>query len=197
MVQVLGSDDDAVVLEDDARGLVLGGEFGGDVLAQLLAAGQGVGGETDFAADVPRLGKDAGVGSLAADAEAHQRAGMGVDDGGDVGPRFVDAQVEREFRGRRVVAFDGAVRGDADDVLRAEAPFVDAGRGDPHVAVFVPDRDVAARRGGHVVAVNPGHDRDDLIAWVQQGEGHGVIGRARRSGRKPGPTHRFPAAGIL
>ena len=44
-----------------------------DPFAQGFAAGQGVGGEADPAADPPRRGQQPGVGDAAANAEGHQR----------------------------------------------------------------------------------------------------------------------------
>ena len=57
---------------------------------------------------------------------------------------------------------------DADDVVAAQAPLVDAGRGDPDVAVVVADREVAAGGGRHPVAVDPLHRPHDLVAGMGQ-----------------------------
>src|SRR5262249_9207859 len=78
---------------------------------------------------------------------------------------------------------------DADDILAAEAALVEPRRGDPDRAVVVPDREVAAGRGGHPVAVDALHGPHDLVARVDQ-----VAGPVHRRGppgsavitRKPG-----------
>ena len=157
---------DAVVFEHDA--IEPAGERRGDVPAECLAAGQRIGREADFAADPAGLGQEPGVGDAAADAERDERDGVGVDDRAEVGPGGVNRAVEGELRRGAVRAVDRAVGADANDVVAAEAPLVDPGRGDPDRAVVVADREVAARRGRHPVAVDPLHRPHELVARVDQ-----------------------------
>jgi hypothetical protein len=74
-----------VVFEEHAIGA--GGEGLGDAVAEFLRAGAGVGGEGDATADLVDVGLEARVRNLAADGEGDERAGVGVDDGAEVGRR--------------------------------------------------------------------------------------------------------------
>ncbi|HEV7403242.1 MAG TPA: hypothetical protein VGO11_09960 [Chthoniobacteraceae bacterium] len=89
--EILAADHDAMIFENDAIGLRDGGKLLGDAIPQGFAPRQGIRREGDFAADIPRLRKQSCVRHLAANAEAHERAGMGMDDRINIRPYLVDA----------------------------------------------------------------------------------------------------------
>jgi hypothetical protein len=53
-------------------------------------------------------------------------------------------------------------------MLSTQAAFIQPCRRDPHVADFIPHRDIAAGRRCHLMRVNALHDLDDLVAWVKK-----------------------------
>ena len=59
---------------------------------------------------------------------------------------------------------------------RRRLPFVDSGRRDPNRAIFVADRDIAARGGRHPIAVDPLHRLNDFVARMDEmlANGHGA-----------------------
>ena len=62
--------------------------------------------------------------------------------------------VKGQFGRWPVRPFDGATRAHADDVVAAQAAFVEPRGRDPDIAVVFAYGEVAARRGGHAVAVD-------------------------------------------
>ena len=56
------------------------------------------------------------------------------------------------------------------DVRAGKAALVDAGRGDPDVAVFVKNRQVAAGSGGHAVLIDAVHDHHQLVCGMHEFE---------------------------
>jgi hypothetical protein len=133
-----------------------------------VAAGATVAGVADLAADIARLRHDVGVRHLARDAEGDQSRRMRVDDRRQFRARLVDRLVEGQLGRRLVRTAHRTVRFDADDVLGGQRAFVDAGRGDPDVAVLVADRDVAAGGRRHAAAVDSADDHGDLVSRVHQ-----------------------------
>ena len=77
---VLSEEYHAVIFHYDSLVLRILPELLDYLAAQQFAAGEGIFGETDRAADGPCLGTDAGVGNLVHDTECHQSRGMGVND---------------------------------------------------------------------------------------------------------------------
>ena len=165
---VLAHKDHTMIFHDD--GLVVGValELAGNLLAEQLAAGQGVGGEADGAADGTRLRDDARVGYLVDDAEGDEGWRMGVDDGFQARTDLVEGAVEGVLAGGTVTAHDGAVGLDAHDVGRRQRALVDAGRGDPDVAGVVHDGEVTAAGGGHAATVDAADDEHQLLGRVHE-----------------------------
>jgi hypothetical protein len=93
-----------------------------------------------------------------------------MDNGVKVRPHLVNAQVKGAFRRRRIRAFLLPIGTDPHDVLAAQTPLVHPRRRDPHVTVFVPNRNVSTRSRSHLMTVDALHERDDLIARVKKGE---------------------------
>src|ERR1039458_1906515 len=100
---------------------------------------------------------------------------MGVDDAAERGAAGADLLVDGQFRRWRARSFHGAAGADANDTFAAETAFIDAGRGDPDVAVFFADGEVAAGSGGHAIAVDPLHGLEDFIARMHVRMRHGEI----------------------
>ena len=165
---ILAHQHDTVVLHDDGLVFRILAELRGDLLTQRLTARHIVRGETDRAADVPGLRKDAGIRNLVDDAEGHQARRVGMDDGMQARPHLVQRAVERIFGGRAVGSDDAAVGLDAHDVGGGQRTLVDAGGGDPHVTVVVHDGQVAAGSGGHPAAIDAPDDQGDLLGRMHQ-----------------------------
>ena len=125
-----------------------------DIAPQREAARQFVGRKTGLAADLARLVKKPRIGNLVHQAERHQRYRMGVHDPVNIRPRTIDLLVERQFGRRAVRPHDRAVRMHAHDIVAAQAAFVEPRGSDPDIAVLFADGKIAARRGGHAVAVD-------------------------------------------
>ena len=140
----------------------------GDLRPEIRAAGAAVTGVADLATDIARLRHDVGVRHLARDAEGDQSRRMRVDDRRQFRARRVDRLVEGQFGRRLVRTAHRTVRFDADDVLGGQRAFVDAGRGDPDVAVLVADRNVATGSRRHAAAVDSTDDHGDLVSRVHQ-----------------------------
>jgi len=98
---------------------------------------------------------------------------MGVDYGPYIRPHFVYAEVKRQLHRRLVDAGNGAVRAHHYDILPAQGALVYAAGGYPHIAVGVLYGEVAARGGGHAVAVNALHDHHELVGGVHYVKHHG------------------------
>ena len=79
---------------------------------------------------------------------------MGVHDPVNIGPRAIDLLMEGQLGRRAMRSHHGAVRVHAHDVLAAQAAFVEPRGRDPDIAVLFADGKIAARRGGHAVAVD-------------------------------------------
>ena len=93
---------------------------------------------------------------------------MGVHDGPQVGAQLVDVAVDGELHAGLVQADHRAVGLDLHDVRAGQAALVDAGGGDPDVAVFVANGKVAAGGGGHAVGIDAVHDHHQLVCRVQK-----------------------------
>src|SRR5699024_4205753 len=65
-----------------------------------------------------------------------------------------------------------ARRGDADDVPPGQRALIDARRGDPDIALRIPDGEVAAGGGGEALVIDPLHKHDDLICRVYVRSNH-------------------------
>ena len=94
------------------------------------------------------------IGNLVHQAESHQRDGMRVYDSVEIGAGAVDLLVEGQFGRGTVWSLHGAIGAHADDVVAAQAAFVEARGRDPYVAVVFAYGEVAARSRGHAVAVD-------------------------------------------
>ena len=181
---------DAVVLEHDHVAAL--DELGGDRPAELLAARNRVGRESDLAAGVEGLGKDPRIGDLAGDAEGDQGRRVRVEDGADVGPRLVDRSVEGMLARGLEDGPGGETVAEMDDVARPHHALVGAAGRYPDIADLVPDREIAARRRRHAVAVDPVHDLGDLIPRVLVVDVHSdppprMVGPKRRVRQYPDP----------
>ena len=169
--QILVADDHAVVLHHDR--VVALFKLGGDVLAQLLAAGHLILGVGHLATDLAGVGDQRDVRDLAGQAEGHQRRRMGMQYALQIRAAAVNFAVEGQLDGGLVGPDDGAVGLDLTHVGPGEVALVDAGRRDPDVAVVVPDGQVAAGGSGHAVIVDAVHDHDQLVGGMQKLEAHG------------------------
>ena len=139
------------------------GEHLADVFAQFLAAGHGVSGHPHVRANAPHGGQKIQIRRLAHDGQGHQRRGMGVKHGLQIGPHAINGLMEGQFGRGPVRAFHRAVGMDADNVPAGQGALVHAGGGNPKVAVVVHDGEVSAGHGGHSLVVNSLHEHDQLI----------------------------------
>ena len=65
---------------------------------------------------------------------------MRVDNRVNIRTHLVDAPMKRMFRRGRMETFHLSIRTDPHDILTAQAPFIDASRRDPNVAILVAHR---------------------------------------------------------
>ena len=157
-----------MVLHDDGLVVRVLLELVRNLLAQQLAARQGIGGKTDGAANAAGLRDDAGVRNLVDDAEGNQSRGMGVDHRVHFRADLVQRPVERILGRRPVGADDGAVRFHANNVGGGKGTLVDTGRGNPNVPVVVHDGHVTTRGGGHSAAIDAPDDDGDLLCGMHE-----------------------------
>ena len=73
-------------------------EFFGNFFTQIFASRRAVRRKTDVAAHVMRLRNNFGIGYRSGNAESDQCGRMRVNDGRDIGTRFVNGSVKRIFR---------------------------------------------------------------------------------------------------
>ena len=92
---------------------------------------------------------------------------MGMNNGPEIGAVFVNALVKGKFGGGGMTALRGSIGKDMNNILTGKVSLVDAGRRDPDGAVLVVDGEIAARGGGHAVAVDALHGGDELISRVR------------------------------
>ena len=170
--QVRRPADHAVVFQ--YHGVVAFRKLFGDVLAQLLAAGNIVLCHGDLAAHQVGVGHQMGVGDLPRERERDQRRGMGVHDAVKVGAQFIDLLMERQFDGGLVGAQNSAVGFYAVDVGAGKAALVYTGGRDPDIAVFVKYRQVSAGSGSHAVLIYAVHYHDQLIGGVHKLKSHAL-----------------------
>ena len=137
-----------------------------DLVPQVLAAGDAVDGGLHVGTDFSYRGDQVQIGDPADDGEGHQRRGMGVEHGFQVGAHFVHRSVEGQLGGGLVGTFAGAVGMDADDIPTGQRPLVHAGGSDPNIAIAVHDGQVAAGGSGQALVVNPLHKHDQLICGM-------------------------------
>src|ERR1041384_7234021 len=95
---------------------------------------------------------------------------MGVHDAAEIGPCAVNLLVERQLRRRPMRTIERAIRMHAHDVFAAQGSLINARGGNPEIAVFLEDGEVAAAGGGHAVAVDPLNGGEDLIARMDVGD---------------------------
>jgi len=93
LLHVLGCDDNAMVFHDHGIDALL--ELGGQDVTELLTAHAGIGGEGNRATDDAGDGHQADIRQLAHQGKRNERRRMGVQDGTDVVPGFIDRLVER------------------------------------------------------------------------------------------------------
>lgn len=134
-----------------------------DLRAKRLAAGNGVFCNLHLFADMAHGRDQIEIRQLADDGERHKRGRVRMQHGIQVRAHAVDRFVERQLGRGLVRTFAASVRVDADDVLAGERPFVDAGRGDPDVALCVADRKIAAGHGGQALVIDALHEHDKLV----------------------------------
>src|SRR5579863_3400150 len=101
-------------------------------------------------------------------------------------------------------SFPGTVGLDADNVVTRQAALIDARGGDPHVARFVANRQIAPRRGGHAISIDALHRMHDFVARMLEIAGLGRQGRElaveeiawiakkHQTGKKIGPDLAIP-----
>src|SRR5664280_1587900 len=169
LLQIGAAGDRAVVFQQDAIESL--SEDPSDVAPQGERARQFVGRKTDLVADQARLVEEVGIGNLVHQAERHQRYRMGVHNAADIVAFPVNLLVEGQFGGRAMRSFDRAIGAHADDVLAAQAAFVEARGGDPDIASVFADGEVAARRGSHAVAVDALNGLKNFVARMDAGDG--------------------------
>jgi len=128
-------------------------EDAGDVAPQGERARQLVGRETGFAADQARLVEEVGIGNLVDQAEGHQGNRMGVHDAADIVAGAVDILVEGQFAGGNMRSLDGAIGAHADDILAAQAAFVET-RGVIQISPLSSRMERLPPRWCHAVAVD-------------------------------------------
>ena len=87
---------------------------------------------------------------------------------GNFGTGIVDGLVKRIFRRGFVFADNFTVRFNADYVPESQGSFVYTRRGDPNIAVFVLDRNIASGGGGHATAINAANDYIDLFGRMHE-----------------------------
>ena len=134
-----------------------------DLRAERLAAGNGVFRDLYLLADMAHRRDQIEIRQLAHDGERHERGRMRMQNGVQIRPHAVDRFVERKLGRGLVRPLAAAVRVDADDVLAGERPLVDAGGGDPDVALGVADGKVAAGHGGQALVIDALHEHDELV----------------------------------
>ncbi|OQC04039.1 MAG: hypothetical protein BWX77_00355 [Bacteroidetes bacterium ADurb.Bin090] len=151
------------------NGLVFYGfEHFGDVTTQLLAARTSIRSVAYFSTNVFGLGDDIGIGYLPGNAKSHQSGRMSVDHRGNFGTGIVDGLVKRIFRRGFVFADDFAVRFNADYIPESQSTFIYTRGGDPNIAVFVLDGNIASGGGGHATAINAANDHIDLFGRMHE-----------------------------
>ena len=143
--------------------LVTFGKFRLDLVPEDLGAGAAVTCHAGSFHNIFRAGDDAHAGNDLCERPGNQHGGVRMNNSAGFRTGFVDPLMERIFAGGFVLADNGTVCLDAHDVCRSQGPLVNAAGADPHVAVFVQDREVAAAGGGHAVVIDPFHVADDLV----------------------------------
>ena len=79
---------------------------------------------------------------------------------------MVHRSMERQLRRWLVLAYDRAIRLDADNVRTGKRTLVNTGRGDPDIPLFILNGQVTARCGGQALVINALHKHDQLVSRV-------------------------------
>jgi hypothetical protein len=154
-----------MVFED--HGIVASRENAADCVTESSTAGEFVGGECGVPADVPSLVKNTRVRNLVGHAEGNQGNRMGMHDAPYVRAAVVDLQMKRELGRGSTNPIHGAIGMDADNILAPQRALVDASWGNPDVAIIFAHGKIPTGGGGHPVAIDPLHEREQLISRMQ------------------------------
>lgn len=163
----------AVVFQDNGVEVLF--EFLRYLVPQVGAAREAVFGNPDIPAGEFYIGDNVGIGNLTDDGIGHQRGGMGVKNRPQVGANLVYLLVKGVLGRGLVVAADGPVRMDADNILPGQAALVDAAGGDPDVPVVIQYGQVAAGCCGHAISIDTLHNHDQLVRRMKHTHFHGTF----------------------
>ena len=161
-----------------------------DLFSHALRAGTGKRSQGDLAQAQDQLRQREVIEREARDGERRRGGGMGVNDGTDIPPLPIDAEVHGHLGTRPEGAVSqAALKIDPDDFLVPDVPFAAAGGRHQDGVVRLAHAQVSIVRRDQSAAVEPGSDfakeRQHLVGGPQSGPRHRTLLQRSRGGSRP------------
>src|SRR5665648_583753 len=143
-------------------------KFSSNLFSQLFASRKCISCITNWSANIFCLWNYIRIGDNVCNTERYQSRWMRMDNGFDIRTHLINSPVEWIFGRGFVFSQDCSISLDTIDVIRPKRALVDCRRSNPNIALFVDDRNITSRGGGHPVVIDPTNNQYNLITWMHK-----------------------------